>query len=390
MEQPGQEIGDRVTASGRPLPKGDLLVVDDEPEVRRALVRVLRHAGFGVESCSDGRAATELLAKQRFDAVVTDISMPDMTGVDLLRHVRGRDADLPVILVTGGPDIQTAIQAIEYGVYRYLVKPVDPGELVGIIEKAVLIYRMAQVRRDVDKVLGGEDRVKLEHDFENVIKTLWMAFQPIVDADGAVYGYEALLRSDEKALPHPGAVLQAAEQLDRLSLVGRTVRDRATRSFAEAPENVSLFVNLHARDLLDETLTAPDSPLSRIASRVVLEITERASLSEVRDVRAKVGELRAMGYRIAIDDLGAGYAGLGSFALLEPEVVKIDMALVRDVDKNPMKKRLIASIASFCRDMGMLVVGEGVETPAERDALVEVGCGLLQGYLIGRPGKALR
>ena len=147
-------------------------------------------------------------------------------------------------------------------------------------------------------------------------------------------------------------------------------------------------MNLHARDLADESLTSPDSPLSKIAHRVVLEITERASLNEVRDVRPKIAELRAMGYRIAIDDLGAGYAGLGSFTVLEPEVVKIDMALVRDVDKHPMKKRLIGSIASFCRDMGMLVVGEGVETEEERQALLEVGCGLLQGYLIGRPGRA--
>ena len=94
-----------------------------------------------------------------------------------------------------------------------------------------------------------------------------------------------------------------------------------------------------------------------------------------------------MGFRIAIDDLGAGYAGLTSFATLEPEFVKLDMSLVRDVDKNPTKKKLVRSMTSLCRDLGMLVVAEGVETLAERDVLVEAGCDLLQGYLLAKPGK---
>jgi EAL domain-containing protein (putative c-di-GMP-specific phosphodiesterase class I) len=104
-------------------------------------------------------------------------------------------------------------------------------------------------------------------------------------------------------------------------------------------------------------------------------------------VRAKLAQLRRIGFRIAIDDLGAGYAGLTSFATLEPELVKLDMTLVRDVDKNPVKERLVRSMTSLCKDLGMLVVAEGVETPQERDALVALGCDLLQGYLFARPAE---
>jgi EAL domain-containing protein (putative c-di-GMP-specific phosphodiesterase class I) len=117
----------------------------------------------------------------------------------------------------------------------------------------------------------------------------------------------------------------------------------------------------------------------------VIEVTERASVSAVLDLQTKVQALREMGYRIAVDDLGGGYAGLTTFTALRPEIVKLDMALVRGADSDPMKRRLIGSLAEVCRDSGILVVAEGVETEAERDAVVEAGCDLLQGYLIGRP-----
>jgi EAL domain-containing protein (putative c-di-GMP-specific phosphodiesterase class I) len=151
---------------------------------------------------------------------------------------------------------------------------------------------------------------------------------------------------------------------------------------------VLLFMNLRALDLEDPALFEPDNPLLPLAARVVLEITERESLSAVPEARDRIASLRERGFRVAIDDLGAGYAGLTSFALLEPEFVKIDMSLVRDVDRNPTKQKLIRSMTVVCHELGMPVVAEGIETIAERDAVVELGCDLLQGYHLGRPGRA--
>jgi EAL domain-containing protein (putative c-di-GMP-specific phosphodiesterase class I) len=88
---------------------------------------------------------------------------------------------------------------------------------------------------------------------------------------------------------------------------------------------------------------------------------------------------------VAVDDLGAGYAGLTSFAMLSPEVVKIDMSLVRGIDQNPVTQRIIRSVVTLCRDMRVNLVAEGVETAAERDTLLALGCDLLQGYFFGRP-----
>jgi CheY-like chemotaxis protein len=98
-----------------------------------------------------------------------------------------------------------------------------------------------------------------------------------------------------------------------------------------------------------------------------------------------VQSLRRLGFRLAVDDLGAGYAGLASFVGLEPEVVKIDMSLVRGIHREPVKRRLVTSIVELCRDLGTLVVAEGIETPDEREVLADIGCDLLQGYALGRP-----
>lgn len=374
--------------------RGHLLAVDDDPNVLRSLARLLKSRGYMVETVGSGHEAMERITRSgEFDAILSDISMPGMTGIQLLRTVREHDLDVPVLLVTGEPAVSTAVQALEYGAFHYLTKPVDIDELEKIIDRGINLHRMARMKRKAAEILGGAstqagDRAGLEASFERAMQSLWIAYQPILRGDThEVFGYEALLRSEEPSLPHPGAVLDAAERLDRLDDLGRAIRALAARPMAENPDRGVLFVNLHPDDLMDSLLTDPQAPLTQIAKQVVLEITERSSLDKVKDVRGRIAALRELGYRVAVDDLGAGYAGLTSFALLEPEIVKFDMSLVRDVHVTPTKQKLIRSMASVCKDMGMLIVAEGVETTEERDALVELGCDLFQGYRFAKPGR---
>jgi EAL domain-containing protein (putative c-di-GMP-specific phosphodiesterase class I) len=149
-------------------------------------------------------------------------------------------------------------------------------------------------------------------------------------------------------------------------------------------------VNLHSADLNDEDLYSADAPLSKIATRVVLEVTERASLYGVKNVVACIARLKVLGFQIAIDDLGAGYAGLTSFTQLEPRIAKLDMSLVRGVDADSRRQSIIRSMIRLCDELGMLVVAEGVETAAERDMLAKLGCDLLQGYLFARPERGFK
>jgi EAL domain-containing protein (putative c-di-GMP-specific phosphodiesterase class I) len=228
---------------------------------------------------------------------------------------------------------------------------------------------------------------ELEDKLSRCIGSLTMHYQPIVHAATRKrFGYEALLRSTDKSLPHPGAILDAAERLEKIPTLGRAVRSQVAREIAESPaERGVVFVNLHLLDLFDKQLSSAFAPLTRVASRVVLEITERTSLEGQADVRYRVQELRELGFKIAIDDLGGGHARMGTFSPLDFDYVKLDMSLVRDMDKHPMKQRLVKSITELCREHDTKVIGEGVETEAEARVLIDLGCDLLQGYLIARP-----
>jgi EAL domain-containing protein (putative c-di-GMP-specific phosphodiesterase class I) len=370
-----------------------VLLADDDEPVRTLFARTLTAAGYEVLLAADGQEAIDVLAHTSVDAVVSDISMPRLTGIDMLRAIRARDADVPVVLCTGAPDVESAIEAVRLGALQYLTKPVDLDELRRVLARAVRLGHIARLKQEAlgllrDGALGEGDLLALEASFERALGSLWMAYQPIVRAkDGSLFGYEALLRSDEATLPHPGAMLDAAERLDRLPDLGRAVRAAAASHIHHAPTDAFLFINLHSRDLLDEALFAKDAPLSSIASRVVLEITERAALDDVSDARARIAKLRERDFRIAIDDLGAGYAGLTSFVTLEPELVKLDLSLIRGIDQNATKRKLVSSVATLCRELGMLVVAEGVETRAELEHVIACGCDLIQGYLLAKPGR---
>jgi len=162
-----------------------VLLVDDQVDLLRAYGRALSAAGNTVESAPDGEAAVELLKSSDYDVVVSDIGMPRLDGLALLREVRALNLDLPVVLMTGKPSVTSASRAIEHGALRYLVKPVDLGELASVVDYAARLYRMARVRRETFDALDHlglpvGDRAGLEVRFGDALSNLWMAHQPIV------------------------------------------------------------------------------------------------------------------------------------------------------------------------------------------------------------------
>lgn len=164
------------------------------------------------------------------------------------------------------------------------------------------------------------------------------------------------------------------------------MRSHVVHAVQVAPIETKLFTNLHAADLNDDDLYKSGSPLGACANHIVLEVTERSWLGRVPDLRDRVRSLRDLGFKIAVDDLGAGYAGLSSFSQLEPDIAKLDMSLIRDIDLSPQKQSIVRSLLDVCRDdLDVEVICEGVETPAERDTLDELGSSNLQGYLFGVP-----
>jgi CheY-like chemotaxis protein len=133
---------------GFPADIGRILLVDDNAELRRGLRRMLERAGHAVTTASSGREAAELVGSRHFDVVLSDVRMPDMDGIELLRVVHEQDADLPVVLVSGEPDLDSALKAVEYGALEYLSKPIETQKLRASIERALVLRR----RRMEEKV----------------------------------------------------------------------------------------------------------------------------------------------------------------------------------------------------------------------------------------------
>src|SRR5882724_10344442 len=302
-------------AQGLPaLEKTRILLVDDDAAVLRVTQRRLKKAGHHVVACGGGAEALAVLAGEAFDVMVSDIQMPGVSGLALLRAVREHDLDLPVVLVTGNPSVKSAADAVGYGAFRYLIKPVPFEELDAVVTRAASIGQMARTKREYVEEFGSGkfrvgDRAGVDAMLDRARSSLWMAYQPIVRAvDSSVFAYEALMRVEEPMLPHPGAVLDAAERAERIHDVGRAVRANVVVSTRGADKDWLFFVNLHPEDLLDATLFLAHSPFAALAEHVVLEITERMSLDHIAHVQEKVARLRELGFRIALDDLGAGYA----------------------------------------------------------------------------------
>jgi EAL domain-containing protein (putative c-di-GMP-specific phosphodiesterase class I) len=376
----------------------EILLVDDDLAVRAIFARVLSKSGLAVDSVASGEEALDRLRRgRRFGAIVTDLVMEGIDGMALLQGVRQLDLDVPVIIVTGNPSLETAMLAMEYGGFRYLQKPLENARLIKVVKEAAAHHRLLLLKRKALEVCeaGGAllgELEELDSTFDEAMDGIWIAYQPIVRwPEATIYGYEALVRSASAALPGPGLLFDAAEKLGRVQELGMRIRTAVAQSIPDAPEDALIFSNLHALDLTHESLYSRDAPLSAHAERMVLEVTERASLQRIEDLRDRMARLRALGFRIAVDDLGAGYAGLSSFTQLEPDIVKLDMSLVRGIDSSSSKMSLVRSMVQVCtQDLGMRVVCEGVETKSERDTLERLGADLLQGYLFAKPERMFR
>ncbi|HJX64241.1 MAG TPA: EAL domain-containing response regulator [Polyangia bacterium] len=378
---------DSLSPEGKPRPL--VLVVDDDEDFARSCVRVLQTWGYGVQTASDGGTAIELARSQQFDVVLTDIQLPSYSGLDILRAVRERDRDTPVVLMTGGPGLDSARVAVEWGALSYLVKPLSMSQLRDVLSRAVQMHRVARRERRILNCTEEHEREMeaMRLRFDRALAGMWTAFQPIVSwSRKSVVAYEALMRTTDTELSSPMEILKTAEALDEMSTLGRKTRGLVADVLRKHPELPGVFVNLHVLDLADEDLYSPHAPLSEFASRIHLEITERMALERIPDIRERVAHLRRLGFRIAVDDLGEGYSGLNSFAQLEPDVVKLDMTLIRGIDTTPTKRKMVHALMSLCLELETPLVAEGVETEAERNILVDLGADLFQGYLFAKPG----
>ncbi|MEJ5944694.1 EAL domain-containing protein [Pseudokineococcus basanitobsidens] len=209
-----------------------------------------------------------------------------------------------------------------------------------------------------------------------------MVLQPVVDlVDGRVVALEALARPST-GCPPDRAFAEAAEVGLGVELELAAVR-AALALLPHLPADVDLSVNAGPAAAEDPRLL--DLVVAAGAPRVVVELTEHDDLADRPRLGTALRRLREAGARIAIDDAGAGYAGLRSIVDVAPEVLKLDIGLVRGLDADPARRSLVRALVALAQDLGAVLVAEGVETTGELEALRRLGVCRGQGWLLGVP-----
>ncbi len=235
-------------------------------------------------------------------------------------------------------------------------------------------------RRALARVIAGEG--------------LAMVVQPIVDVrDGTIHAYEALARFDQRLGDgSPLAWFALAEELGERDALERACLAGALELFVGRPAGTSLSVNLSVPVLLDEPTMSMlhDAGGSRQKGLegLIIEITEETLVDGDMQLSSAIEPLRARGVQLAVDDMGAGYSGLRQITSVHPGYLKLDRSLVTGIDSDTERAALVAALAGYSRQVGCLLLAEGVETEAELREVRRLGVPLVQGFYLARPGPA--
>lgn len=217
-----------------------------------------------------------------------------------------------------------------------------------------------------------------------------MAFQPIVDLNvGRIWGHEALVRT-----PMGGSAAAVLEQVDADNRYrfDQACRVKAIELAGRLFGNDELMLSINfmpnavyePRACIRATLAAAQRVGFR-HNRLMFEFTEDERVRDASHLGSIIAEYRRQGFLTAVDDFGAGYSGLSLLAALQPDLIKLDMHLLRNLDREPARRTVVSGVIAIARRLGVEVLAEGVETASECAALREEGVRLFQGYLFARP-----
>lgn len=377
-----------------------VMVADDEAVIRDTLAELVA-SDPALELVGAARNADEAIAVAEAthpDVALVDVRMPGGGGMRVAEVVHSSLPKTRVLALTVAADRTTVVHMLESGAVGYLVKGTAPTEIVASIVRAArgqpsispdvmtgLVKGLAeQLQREETETIELQARTALitaamEGDGRSIV------YQPIVELeDHSVVGMEALSRFNDT---------ESDWTVDRWFAVAAEIGLGAELELACARTAMSdldmipldrfISVNLSHRatesEGLLELLDAVD------ADRVVIELTEHEAVEDYDRLMAAVARVRDRGTRVAIDDAGAGFASLRHILRIEPDIIKLDISLTRDVDAHRPQRALAAALVSFADELGMSVIAEGVERQEEQDTLIELGVRLGQGFFMGRP-----
>lgn len=241
--------------------------------------------------------------------------------------------------------------------------------------------------------MGKKKMLKME--LENIIrdKRIYPVFQPIVElGTGRIAAYEALSRITGECSMNIGELFELACRCGKVWELEAVCRRKALKQAEGKPEGVKLFLNVDPNVILDPKFKSGTTRymMGKYGLRpddVVFEVTERTRIRREATFTETVNHYREENFHIAIDDFGAEFAGMNRVCLLHPEYIKLDMALVKGIDKNDYQRSFVKHFADFCRENGVRLVAEGIETQSELEAVKCAGVDYGQGYYLYPPAE---
>lgn len=294
-----------------------------------------------------------------------------------------------------------------------VVVSVDGDELATTISALVEMFTAEETRDTKVLFMPGSDDPALDdfgrtttlHQLDTLLQSTWVLdileyervtshFQPIVHADDpdSVFAQEALLRGimPDWTIASPGRMFDLARDANLLFQLDRVARLSAIRQAGRQGIDSYLFVNFNPSSVYDpeyclrSTVQAVDEAgLDR--SRVVFEVVESDTYSDLDHLIGILNYYRNAGFSVALDDFGSGFSSFSLLQQLCPDFIKLDMSLIRNVDRDPVKAVIVRRVLEIAQDLGIMSVAEGVETQGEMEWSRAHGASLVQGYFIGRP-----
>lgn len=236
--------------------------------------------------------------------------------------------------------------------------------------------------------------LSIANKFNSIVqnRSITTYYQPILDfCTGTILGWEALTRGPiHSSFRSPIMLFETAEQIGRLFALEKICRESAITNTGSLQERQKLFLNIHPKTMADPEFS-PGKTLELMEkvklspANIVFEITEQHSVQDFDLFYRTLDHYRNQGFQVAVDDAGAGYAGLSTIAELQPDYIKIDKSLIDDIHKDPVKRALVETTATFADKIGSRIIAEGVETKPQAVCLKEIGVHCGQGFFIARP-----
>jgi EAL domain-containing protein (putative c-di-GMP-specific phosphodiesterase class I) len=384
------------------LTQSRVLIVDDEQDNVLLMKRILESAGYvHIMGINDPREVMATIHDWIPDVVLLDLRMPHIDGITLLRLIRDQEIPsefVPVLVLTADTERDSLKDALNAGANDFLTKPVDMDEFLLRIRNLLVIRLSHEALKQNNADLATNLRNRMQSEWlktedrkdrvaamnEIVAVGPEMVFQPIVDLNtGHPVGFEALARFPSEQ--PPDQCFAEAWSLGLGMELELSAIEAAFKHFNLFGEDEFLAINASPAVMLEDRFF--ESVTKHGRDRVVVEVTEHQPVDSYDDLRFVCKELRDAGVRVAIDDAGAGYSSFHHILMLAPDIIKIDMSLTRDIDHDPVKKALGASLLRFSQETNATVIAEGIETEAELRTLKALGVPWGQGFHIGRPDQ---